>query len=557
MLLSPTVTRRNRFENGLTGSDQTRMTELLWVDQDSATISPPQSRPRTRRLINSHVQRFSKNSLWPNRAHHVHTNIATFQRWRLEKSTNSPTPAESSRDAPPNESGGHPLREDSQTQFDKRPSNSTPGSLLVSRSVELSCAAGFRGEAFDPFNATTTKLDPLVLQLLHYYIHVLVPSKWHVDYQSNQKLARIEAASKNVIQGCLANELHMFSLLASMASRMQNLELWSTAPPTDFYIHKALVALRRYLDVKPFRIETQVFYDMFFLCTAEAYRYNLAASMTHLRAIAQLIEMAGGLNRLENHMLLETLVQGDIMLAVEQLAPPVFPLTWDPGPFPHAQWEVIKMVTPLRKLGQAVLKDPILPLTLRTITHDIVQCVQVAQYVWTHPDSPNSNLEWIYLRYLAILYRLLNFGSASWQTEAFRIALVMWVMIIMTSLGIRRAVKIIVPRLKQALLASEVKTDEQSSKDGNGLLLWVLMVGSVSSVGSSDEEWFVSQLAEVANRLQLWTQSQLRKFLLDYFFLDSAQSASLSALAGKLAGCGALSPPASVSLTTSEELYLA
>jgi hypothetical protein len=533
-----------------------KRTELLWVEEDSTATSPAQSRPRTRRLINSHVQRFSKNSRRLNRARHVHTNIATFQRWRLEKSKESTTPAGSSRDALRNESGDHPLRDDSQTQFNKRPSDSTPKGSLTSRLAKLSRAAGFHGEAIDPFNTTITRLDPSVLHLLHYYIHVLVPSKWHVDSQSNQKLARIEAASKNVIQGCLANELHMFSLLAAMASRMQNLEHWSTAPPTGVYIDKALVALRRYLYAKPFRIEMQVFYDMFFLCTAEAYRYNLAASMMHLRAIAQLIEGAGGLNQLENHMLLETLVQGDIMLAVEQLAPPVFPLTWDPGSFPHAQWEVIKIVTPLQKLGQAVLKDPVLPLTLRTITHDIIQCVQVAQYVWTHPDSPNSDLEWIFLRYLAILHRLLNFNSASWQTEAFRIALIMWVMIIMTSLGIRRAVKIIVPHLKQALLASEVDTEEQSWKERNGLLLWVLKVGSVASAGSSDEQWFVSQLAEVANRLQLWSQAQLRKFLLGYFFLDSAQSASLSALASKLAGYGALSPLASASLTTPEELYL-
>jgi hypothetical protein len=468
----------------------------------------------------------------------------------------SPTPATDSRDVSCSKSGDHPLRGDSRTQLTNRPTDNTLSNLLISRSARLSCRAGFRGEAIDPFNATTAKHDPSVLQLLHYYVHVLVPSKWHVDFQSNQKLARIEAASKSIIQGCLANELHMFSLLASMASRMQNLEHWSSAPPTDIYIHQALISLRRYLDAKPFRIETQVFYDMFFLCTAEAYRYNLAASMTHLRAIAQLVGMAGGLNQLENHMLLEALVQGDIMLAVEQLAPPVFPLTWDPGPFPHAQWEIIKMVTPLQNLGQAVLKDPILPLVLRTITHDIIQRVQVAQYVWTHPGSPKSDLEWIFLRYLAILHRLLNFDYASGQTEAFRIALIMWVMIIMTSLGIRRAVKIIVSRLKQALLASELEMDEQSWTERNGLLLWVLTVGSVASAGNSNEEWFVSQLAEVVCRLQLQTQAQLRELLLGYFFLDSAQSASLSTLVGKLVGCGALSPLESVSSATPEELSL-
>src|ERR1700734_552317 len=101
-------------------SGQTRRpkrNELLWVEQDSAATSPAQSRPRTRRLINSHVQRFSNNSQRLNRAHHAHPNIATFQRWRLEKSMESTTPAESSRDALRKESSDHSLREDSQTRF--------------------------------------------------------------------------------------------------------------------------------------------------------------------------------------------------------------------------------------------------------------------------------------------------------------------------------------------------------------------------------------------------------------------------------------------------------
>ena len=86
----------------------------------------------------------------------------------------------------------------------------------------------------------------------------------------------------------------MYSLLASMASRMQNLEHWSVAPPTDLYIHKTLVALRRYLDTRQARIETAVFYDMFFLCTAEAYWYNMAGfSFTMLSSACRAHSMPG------------------------------------------------------------------------------------------------------------------------------------------------------------------------------------------------------------------------------------------------------------------------
>ena len=515
-----------------------RRTELLWVEQDSTANSAAQNVPHTRRLINSHVQRFSKNSQRPIKARGFHAKSATFQRWTLDKSAESSGQSERSRSSSSDEPSTILSGDDSQTPPSQHPPANLNSSSWVNRLVHLSRSVGFTGEAIDPFNATTAELDPLVLKLLHYYIDVLVPSKWHVDSLSKQKLARVEAASKGVIKGCLEDELHMYSLLASMASRMQNLEQWPAVLPTDMYVHRALVALRRYIGAKPSRIEMQVFYDMFFLCTAEAYRYNLAASMTHLRAIAQLVKVAGGLNQLENHMLLETLVQGDIMLAVEQLSTPVFPLTWDPGPFPHAQWETIKTITPLRHLGQAVLEDATLPPLLRTMIHDVIQCVKVAQYVWTHPQSPKGDLEWVFLRYLAILYRLLTFDTISWHTEAFRIALVMWLMIVMTSLGIRRSIKMIVPRLKQALLASESEVEEQSWDERPGLVLWILTAGSFASVGSDDEPWFVSGLAGVAGRLGLRNKAQLRDFLGHYFFLDSAQSARLSVLADKLAEYG-------------------
>ena len=521
---------------------RSKRTDLLWIEQDSVPNSAARSGPRTRHLINSHVQRFSKNSQRLIKARDLQTNLATVQRWRLDKPTERSTSSESSRSSSSDGVSNRSSLEIARTEVSQRPPRSSDNESLTSQSIQLPRSVGIRGEAIDPFNATTAKLDESVLQLLHYYIHVLVPSKWHVDSQSNQKLARIEAASQGVIRGCLANELHLYSLLASMASRMQNLEHWSVAPPTDLYIHKALVALRRYIDARPARIETQVFYDMFFLCTAEAYRYNLAASMTHLRAIAKLVEVDGGLNQLENHMLLETLVQGDIMLAVEQLSQPVFPLTWDPGSFPHARWEMIKMVTPLRDLGQAVLGDATLPPTLRTIVHEVVQCAQVAQFVWTHPESRKSDLEWIFLRYLAILHRLLTLKCVSWQPEAFRIALIMWLMIVMTSLGIRRSIKLIVPRLKQALLASEAEADEQPWSERSGLLLWVLAVGSFASVESSDEPWFVSRFAGVADRFGLRDEAQLRKLFRQYFFLESAQSASVSNLAGKLADYGVSTP---------------
>lgn len=52
-------------------SDQTsrpKRNELFWVEQDSLSQSAASNKPRTRRLINSHVQRFSNNTQRLNKA---------------------------------------------------------------------------------------------------------------------------------------------------------------------------------------------------------------------------------------------------------------------------------------------------------------------------------------------------------------------------------------------------------------------------------------------------------------------------------------------------------
>ena len=102
----------------------------------------------------------------------------------------------------------------------------------------------------------------------------------------------------------------------------------------------------------------------------------------------------------------------------------------------------------------------------------------------------------------------------------------------MTSLGIRRAVRLIVPQLRQAILAS--KTEENGWSGMTGALLWILSIGSVASVGTHDEQWFVLRLARVADSLDLRTDAQLREFLRSYFYLGSVQSKSLEVLSSKL-----------------------
>lgn len=177
---------------------------------------------------------------------------------------------------------------------------------------------------------------------------------------------------------------------------------------TSAFTYKALVALRGYLDTRPAAVEPRIIHDVYFLCLAEAYRFNEIGYMTHLRAVKYLVDLVGGLGSLDEHTK-ETFILGDVYLGAERLSAPVFPLDWDPGRLVPKKWEKVIVDIPLPQLGHGILcmlDDSVVTTELREIVKDMVQCVQVAQYTWTHPKSPVEYGRWVFLRNLAIIHRL-------------------------------------------------------------------------------------------------------------------------------------------------------
>ena len=328
-----------------------------------------------------------------------------------------------------------------------------------------------------------------------------------------------------------------------MSSRMRYLEGWDVAPATDVFICRALRALRQRLRTSSGTVQSEILSDMFFLCSAETYRYNPTAATTHLLAIAQLVEGVGGLHRIQDHMLLETLVHGDILISVEQLAPPALPLTWDPGPFSPARWRRIRASTSLSSMGEAVSisRDEHAPSEdMAAIVNDVIQCIQVAQHTWPQLEPHKDDLQWIFLRYLSILHRLLKLQSTSWRAEVVRIALIMLFLMVMTDLGKRRSGKLLAPRLRLAIAAARFEDRSSWGGERTGLLVWALTIGWLAASGTGEEQWFLAQLVAAMDELQLGTEDVFRRLLRSYFFVESTQSARISVLAEELRALGAL-----------------
>jgi hypothetical protein len=307
---------------------------------------------------------------------------------------------------------------------------------------------------------------------------------------------------------------------------------------TSAFTHKALVALRKYLETRPGVVEHRVIHDMYFLCLAEAYRYNEAGYMAHLRAVKYLVDLVGGLATLDQHMK-ETLILGDVYLGAERLSAPVFPLDWDPGKLAPKKWEKVVVDTTLMQLGRGILcmlDGSVVTSELREIVKDMVQCVQVAQYTWTHPKSLVEIGHWLFLRNLAIIHRLaslkFDLEKGYWRAEVLRITLVQWVMLCMTELGPPRSVKVIAPHLKRAL--DKCRLNEEPWSSDASIQAWILIVGATTSFGLPEEKFFMSQLNTISSIVRVRSEQQLHELSQRYLYMERLQRKSLAILAKKL-----------------------
>ena len=77
------------------------------------------------------------------------------------------------------------------------------------------------GEGVDPFLCTATPINARIKNLLNVYINVTEPATWQVELKGqNVEDHRLRSASYQIVRDCMASELHMYSLMACMASRV-------------------------------------------------------------------------------------------------------------------------------------------------------------------------------------------------------------------------------------------------------------------------------------------------------------------------------------------------
>jgi hypothetical protein len=170
--------------------------------------------------------------------------------------------------------------------------------------------------------------------LLQYYISKVFPPLWQrmASVRSLPKEPHeFQMACRETVQQHMSSKLHITTLLAAMASRMEHLDETSVQSGSNSFINRAIVAVREHLS-KLRVVSVDEIWDVWNLWRAELIRGNYLAAKTYIHALKAMTDQIGGLEALDtlNSWMMESLVVGDLFMAIERLARPIFPCTWDP-----------------------------------------------------------------------------------------------------------------------------------------------------------------------------------------------------------------------------------
>jgi hypothetical protein len=289
----------------------------------------------------------------------------------------------------------------------ERDARNQPTSSNLCRAI---CNAG---ESVDPFNATATPIDQWTHSLLQYYILVLVPSTFKSDAQAlwSNKIRHL-SATEEVVRGAMRNATHMHALLAASASRLKCVggQMMITSGPKS-YMAKAITKLRCDLIEKVEQIGVETIQDIFWQFICECYARHYQAAMVHMRATRHLVERMGGFAQLNRYMT-ESLCIGSILISIETFDAPPFTLFLDPGELPLSRmsWIRAELDCSVHERGKGMLLEVKHPI-LKPIVADLIQCMLVSSYVWSQSNPLPAEVQWVSLRYYAVLHHLLSLDN--------------------------------------------------------------------------------------------------------------------------------------------------
>lgn len=431
-----------------------------------------------------------------------------------------------------------------------------PGNLSETSSAETSGAPSpapflhVTGNSTDPFGYLETPDDAWwSYSAFQFAVQTWLPSIFQNLDVLDERLSppdSCQAAITRIVQGCLADRMHMFSLLAASsgsAKYVLRLRLDRHDSP-EYCMGKALQHLRHHLSGDPQATELLIF-DLKALSTFERYVGNFEGARTHLTMVQHLVWSLGGLEALDLPLRM-VCRRWDLFIAGKIAGAPLMPLTWDPGRLPPEQFQNSILPDLARSgilpSGSTLLQyeDKVDP-GLSTIMGDMVQWFQVQQHNHLNHFAPSLSERWASRRAHALVHRLLSVSSAHPGTnsphETLRTLLSECIketfLVLVSDMQLTRATRTEAAfssdpstlswsddgRLRQALI-NLTDSEENWEREHEEIVLWMTCLGGqkaeAEAEADEDREWFLYVASDLARRRAIATADNLIQLMSRY-----------------------------------------
>lgn len=405
---------------------------------------------------------------------------------------------------------------------------------------QISCMPADENRVIDPFAVTCVTIGREAHQLLQYFLRVSHPRTWHTEARAfPDRSYTFKSSAFSLVQGCIENEMNMYTMLASMASQLAYFEQIVEPPEPSLLIQKALLATQKHIRTCR-EVDERMIFDIHQLGVAEFYRFDVNAALVHLRAVKALIDQRGGL-RFIDPSLMEWIVIGDGYVAAELLIKPLFPADdFDPGDVDRTlfQESTGKVVGTGSKL-LALAHRGVMPVCLRQVLIDLIACAEHIHHQFSSKQViPSDRLHWLHLRTTAIRHRLLALDLRDVRAHAIRLTLIIWVFMVMTITGRRRTMQVISSKLRDVLDAA----GSHSWAEHEEIYRWVLVTGATASAERTTERaWFTTHILELRRSSRApgspstsFEAGLLAEWISDFFFVEEVQGPMLHELVKQL-----------------------
>ncbi len=440
----------------------------------------------------------------------------------------------------------------------------------------------------DPYNGTGLKINAEIHSLLTYFMAQCISTNFGAAMSCGQHYT---SAVQEALSGCLSTPMHMYAVLSATTARL-NCASRSHARNRDTFMLPAIQSLRKYLRscTELSTIKSQVVLDISCLALAELYRQNYDAALAHIRISRLFVKLLDRSHPFDRYVL-DFSSFTDVFVAVELANPPIFPLTFDPGPLSDADRQRIDRyldyiwrpcqttdapttsapflsAEPVYS-GGFITEEPRAPTSkakqlrhgrgfteffdngaftssLAALIPDLVCWLDVVHYLHLCQEPIRLYpLLWMPQKAISMLHRLMSMskhiilpGSSTQTTTSTglrkehccRLAITLVLTEIASPLTLtQRPVPRNLVHLRNNLHGIE---RDWGSKSWNEMLLWVLITGLCTAQAAPHEEsWFMVTAASVAFDLDIHDALDLRRLMHLFVYHEMSQHASLMRLA--------------------------